>query len=283
MRIKYQLLPKLQNLTHKEMDFFLFIARFQDIYGFVPGVHNRNVCKRAGMCKQTFYVAMRSLERKGIISCRKNPQHDYDIWILDNDFSYPGAFREGYINLHRQVFRQKYFLKLKANEKYLLMELLKRTHENSSSYQVGTQKFYKTFCEMLGVTKRVIRAYLHSLRKFFSVGIKNGKYFITYLHSVFNREEKKGVEEQEFEHYVAVQCRRAKLAYTAEALAGTARLIKQYRRIAWPDGSPAEQTRMGKEMLGECIRVSAQNGFVELIERYIHRLLKERLTSPALF
>lgn len=277
MRIKYQLLPKLKNLTHKEMDFFLFIVRYQDLYGFVPGVHNRDVCRRAGMCKQTFYTVMRSLEEKGIISCSKTLQHDYDILILDNDFSYPEAFREGYINLHRQVFRQKRFLKLRSNEKYMLMELLKRTHENSSSYQVGTQKFYQIFCEKLGVTKRVIRAYLHSLRQFFSVGIKDGKYFITYLHSVFRQEERKGVEEQEFEHFVKVQCRRAKLSYTEAALEGTARLIKQYRRLAWPDGSPAEQTRKGKDLLGSCIRVSARQGCPELLERYIHRLVNDTL------
>ena len=279
MRIKYSKLKQLQNLTNKEMDLFLYLARYQDLYGFVLGVHNRDVCRRAGMCKQTFYTVMRALAEKGIISYRKTQQHDYDILILDNDFSYPEAFREGYVNLHRQVFRQKRFLKLRSNEKYMLMELLKRTHENSSSYQVGTQKFYQIFCEKLGVTKRVIRAYLHSLRQFFSVGIKDGKYFITYLHSVFQQEERKGVEEQEFEHYVEVQCRRTKLSYTEAALKGTAMLIKQYRRRVLPNGSQAEQTRKGKDLLGACIQTSAKQGCLELLERYIHRLMNDALTQ----
>ena len=57
---------------------------------------------------------------------------------------------------------------------------------------MGTQKFYEVFTKLLHVTKRVIRCYLHSLRRFFSVGIKDGLYYITLLHSVFAQEEEKG-------------------------------------------------------------------------------------------
>lgn len=143
MRIKYSKLPMLRNLTNKEMDFFLYIARYQDLAGNVPGVHNQDVCKHTGMCKQSFYTVLRSLQKKGIIEYRKCSEIDYDIHIVDNDFSYDGAFQEGYINLHRKVFHRERFKKLKANEKYLLFELLKRTHENRSSFRIGTQKFYE--------------------------------------------------------------------------------------------------------------------------------------------
>ena len=145
MRIKYSKLPMLRNLTNKEMDFFLYIARYQDLAGNVPGVHNQDVCKHTGMCKQSFYTVLRSLQKKGIIEYRKCSEIDYDIHIVDNDFSYDGAFQEGYINLHREVFHLERFKKLKANEKYLLFELLKRTHENRSSFRIGTQKFYENW------------------------------------------------------------------------------------------------------------------------------------------
>ena len=106
---------------------------------------------------------------------------DYDIIILDNDFSYPSSYQEGYVNLNRKVFSSPGFKKLRAKEKALLLLLLQRTHENRSSYQIGTKKFYEKYMALLGVTKHVLRGYLHSLKKFFSIGVKDGKYFITFL------------------------------------------------------------------------------------------------------
>lgn len=275
MRIKYSMLPKLQNLTNREMDFLLYIARYQDLAGNVPGVHNKDVCKHTGMCKQSFYTVMRSLEEKKIIKSVKRSEIDYDILILDNDFSYTGAFQEGYVNLHRQIFHQKQFKTLKSNEKYLLMELLKRTHENSSSFQIRTKKLYEVFTKLLGVTERVIRYYLRSLRKFFSIGIKKGKYYITYLHSVFQTKEKKGVEEQEFEYFVKVQCRRRKIKYTETELGLTAALLKQYRPEVIRQGGDINYL---KQILARCIQMS---GVRLLNGKYIHKLVRSALLDSA--
>lgn len=181
MRIKYSMLPKLQNLTNREMDFLLYIARYQDLAGNVPGVHNKDVCKHTGMCKQSFYTVMRSLEEKKIIKSVKRSEIDYDILILDNDFSYTGAFQEGYVNLHRQIFHQKQFKTLKSNEKYLLMELLKRTHENSSSFQIRTKKLYEVFTKLLGV----IRTCHKVLPAFFTEILFNWDKKREVLHNIF--------------------------------------------------------------------------------------------------
>lgn len=45
MKIKNAKLPELRNLTNKEMDFFLYLVRRQDLRGYVYGVHNQAVCK----------------------------------------------------------------------------------------------------------------------------------------------------------------------------------------------------------------------------------------------
>lgn len=276
MRIKYSLLPKLRNLSNREMDFFLSIARYQDITGKVPGVHNKDICRKTGMCKQSFYTVMRSLQHKGIITAVSTGNADYDIQIRNNDFSYEGAFREGYVNLHRQVFHSRAFQKLKANEKYLLFEFLKRTHENSSSYHVGTKNFYHIFTEMLGVTKRVVRYYLHSLRHFFSVGIKDGQYWITYKRSLFSAVEEKGVEEQEFEYFVEVNCRRHKLEYSQGSLHDTAWLLKQYRIRYRDNGEPLARL---KNDLAACIQRSAEKGSKLLNAAHVHVLLKETMET----
>ncbi|WP_346663755.1 hypothetical protein [uncultured Merdimonas sp.] len=270
VRIKYSKLSQLKNLTNREMDLFLYLARYQNLAGQVVGVHNRAVCRSTGMCKQSFYTSLYSLAEKGVISYAKNTEIDYDVQITDNDFSYPEAFREGYVNLHRAVFHQDIFKKLKANEKYMLFEFLKRTHENSSSYKVRTYRFYDIFTELLGVTGRVIRCYLHTLRHFFSVGIKNGIYYITYKHSVFHRKEKKGVEDTEFQYFVEVQCRRERIReWKEEEVANTSWLLKQYR--------PVVQLQELKQLLKEAVHKSVTGVEADcrtLNSRYIHTILK---------
>ena len=115
MKIKYALLDKLNSLTNKEVDFILYVARYQDDYGCIRGMYYRDVCKNADMCKQTFYDTLRSLQAQGIITYSRVNQ-DYDITILDNDFSYPGAYHEA-ISMYPTVISSRRFHELKAKEK----------------------------------------------------------------------------------------------------------------------------------------------------------------------
>lgn len=276
MRVKYKLLDRIKNVTSTEMDFFLYIARKQDIKGCVTGVHNQDVCRHTGMCKQSFYTAMRGLEKKGVIQCRKASEMDYDIRILDNDFSYEGAFREGYIDLQRRIFHRKSFQRLKAKEKWLLMYFLHITHENSSSYRIGTKTFYNKFTKLLGVTKRVIRSYLQMMRAFFSIGIVKGNYYITYRRSVFEPRENLGVEQVEHENFVEAQIRRNKIRKVSTYnFLETVKLIKQYRQIASGDGEDIYN------ILAVCIRSSVQEKKHPkdrtLNVKYIHKLVRKEL------
>lgn len=279
MRIKYRLLPRLKNLTTVEMDFFLYIAKYQRRNGLVCGVHNQEVCRCTGMCKQSFYTAMRGLQQKGIIRVWKNSDIDYDILILDNDFSDPSSFEkgcEGYIDLHRKVFHKKRFKNLKAKEKWMLLYFLHCTHDNSSSYRIRTENFYKKFCELLGVTKRMVRSYLHSLRYFFSVGIVKGLYYITYKRSIFSEKQKTGQEQQEHEFFTAALLRRCKIKNaTKREREETAKLIKQYRETA---------DRIGCnifEVLEQAVRNSIPDGVRpkdrKLHYKYIHKLVRKTL------
>lgn len=276
MRIKYCLLEKMANLTRSEMDLLLYIATKQDLSGFVPGVHNQDVVRTTGMCKQSFYTSMRGLEKKGLIRIFRATNFDYDITILDNDFSYEGAFHEGYVNLQRKVFHTKKFRSLKAREKFMLMYFLKITHENSSSYRIGTQMFYNKFAATLRVTKRVVRYYLHALRDFFSVGIKNGIYYITYRHSVFQSVIDVGTEAMEHENFIQVCCRRNRIRRaSSKQIQDTARLIKQYRK-------EAERQRYSiYEVLKLAIRQAAQEKERPkdriLNPKYIHMLTRNML------
>lgn len=280
MRIKYTLLDRMKNLTSTEMDFLLYIARKQDLRGHVVGVHNQDVCRNTGMCKQSFYTAMRGLEKKGVIRAVKASEIDYDVTILDNDCmdKETGKFYcpEGYINLQRSIFRQKRFRQLKAKEKWMLMYFLHITHENSASYRIGTSTFYEKFTKLLGVTGRVIRSYLHQLREFFSIGIIKGIYFITYRHSVFEPKDEIGTERCCHENFVQAAARRNRIRkVTGQDIRDTAELVKQYRQ---------EADRRGYEIfevLQLCIQQSVKDQIHpkdrRLQDRYIHKLVRKAL------
>ena len=275
MRIKYSLLDKLKNLKSTEMNFLLYIATKQDMRGFVAGVHNQDVCRHTGMCKQSFYNSMRSLEKKKIITVYRNSDIDYDILINDNDFSYQDSFREGYIDLQRSIFHKKQFKQLKAGEKWLLMYFLHITHENSGSYRIGTRTFYNKFMALLGVTGRVIRAYLHSLRRFFSIGIVKKNYYITYRHSVFNQKEAVGADRACHEHFVRAQARRNKIRPGREEVQETAKLITQYRETA--AGVGYDMFQVLADAIKGSIHKKERPKERRLQYKYIHKLIRQTL------
>lgn len=279
MKIKYSLLSKMlesqshNRLTNKEISFFMEIAQYQDDCGRIEGIYYRNICKDVQMCKQTFYSTLRSLKKKGFITYeREISGSDYNIQILDNDFSYPESYREGYINVSRKVFHTRPFRQLKGQEKLLLLQFMKITHSSSSSYQIGTDKFYNKYMQLMGVTKRVLRGYLHSLKKFFAIGVKEGKYFISYLRSVFHERTERSETDTYMGHMVGVSCRRAKIKrLSRETQKDLISLLKQYRQEA------REQGKDIFKIIEKCIRFSVQQGAQELNGKYIHRLVRSAL------
>lgn len=271
MQIKYSILNRLKNLSSVEMDFLLYVARFQNLKGCIIGVHHKDVEQGAGICKQSFYSAMRGLEDKGVIRVEKNARTDWDITILDNDFSYEEAWNEGYVNLYRKVFRTNKFLKLKVREKWMLMYFMKITHDNGHSYRIRTKNFYKKFAEELKVTKRVIRSYLHSLRHFFSVGIIKGLYYITYKHSIFEPRLSEGLEKTWMEKFVIESCRRFHLSYNKQEIKDTAYLLKQYR---WK-----YEDDQGTVPLGKAIQANALLPEKTLNVKYVHKVLLNLLNE----
>ena len=268
MKIKYSLLDRLCDLTNKEVDFLIHIAHYQDETGFIRGIYYRDVCAACGMCKQTFYVVMRSLEAKGIIKVRKAEQ-DYDILILDNDFSYAGSYNEGYINVSRAVFDSEKFKRLRAKEKILMLHFMKMTHENAKSYQIRTENFYRKYTELLKVTKKALRGYLHSLKMFFSIGKKEGKYFITFLARVFKARRIESETNQYIGHRMRTSCRRNKYKNVeSSVIDDMVELAKQYRPYA------REQEYDIFDIISNCLeRTRGRN----LNIKYLHRLIRVSL------
>ena len=158
----------------------------------------------------------------------------------------------------------------------MLLEFLKCTYEGLGSIRMGVKRLYEKFTKLLGVTQRSIREYLHSLRKFFSIGIKDGKYYITYLHSVFRDDGEKAEDTWNYEHLVKKECWRNHIAYDETSLKETAFLVKQYRQL----GGGAKALI---KIVMLCIQKSVEG--VECRDRtlqykYIHKLVKRCLDLP---
>lgn len=274
MKIKYALLKKWceKKLTNKEIIFLLHIARFQDDFGRVFGIYYRDVCNECRMSIQTFYDVLYSLNNKGIITYNR-VRDDYDIVILENDMSYNGAYQEGYVNVSRKIFIEEKFRKLRANEKLLLLLFMSATHEDRRIHQIGISKFYKNYTSLLGVTKNILRTYLHSLKAFFGIWRKDGKYFIAFQPKKFKFERSVSETDQHLGHVVRVNCRRSKIKEINErSFKDTIHIIKQYRKEA------RQQGKNILELIGECIANSVQNmKNRNLNEKYVHKLMRQQL------
>lgn len=98
-KISVEVLEKMmkKRLTKREVDFVLYVGRFQNEYGMAHGIYYRDLCKEVGLSFQGFYDCMRALQRKGIIEFQKRTYFDYDIEILDNSFAGNENYGRGYV------------------------------------------------------------------------------------------------------------------------------------------------------------------------------------------
>lgn len=280
MKIKYCIISKLNTLSAKEMDLFFFIVKREDQYtGCAEGIHYREAMEETGMCKQSFYNALKGLVEKGVITVTRASDIDYDICIIDNAIPDDKARKQGYVKLKRKAFQRKEFWALKAHEKYLLLEFLKGTHENGHSIKIGVKKFYEKWKKILNVGTRVLRGYLHNLRKFFSIGIKDGNYYITYLHSVFEDDiSGKSEERQHFEHMIRKECRRNHALAEEGQISDTADLVFQYRKYLEQRTRTSEMLKILMPCIGKSVE-GIQRKKRKLNAKYVHKLVRKTMLN----
>lgn len=214
-------------ITSKEIDFLIYISRFQDESGRVEGVHYKDVCDTIHISYQAFYDIKNSLIEKGFISAEKTNRIDHDITIIGNSFKNVEEF-ESYINTNYDIFYDEKFLAMKAGSKLLAMEMMKRTFAGQGSTVIGKEKFYESFCKMFQVSKRVLRHYLMQIKKFFNIDLKDGKYYIKSPTEMYQRHTM--TENERYgKHKVRMICRRKRMDLTDDkAIADTAGLAAQY-------------------------------------------------------
>ena len=271
-----------EKLQSKEVDFLLYVSRFQDEEGKVCGIYYKDVCAQMRMSHQEFYNVKLSLEKKGFIRCEKSNWTDHDITILGNREE--DCLKEGYINTNHNIFYTKEFYRLKAGAKLLAMHLMKVSYAGKGYFQIGKAKFYdetKGYTKRFGVTKRVLRGYLMNLKGlFFSIGLKNGIYYIEPLKRIYRKMHEKSEQQRHEEHHVKSICRRAKIKQADEdAQRDIGTLFHQYKeRVKNISGS---MMGLVEQAVMRCLEVINKENRTqsrrELKASLVHKLLREEI------
>ena len=220
-----------QKCTSNEIDFLCYISMYQDITGRVTGVHYKDVCDATGMSIQGYYDTKASLEDKGFIVCEKCDYSDCDITIVGNAYTGERYNREGYINTNHNIFFCEEFRNLKAGAKLLAMKFMIITFSGKGYFEIGVKTFFDKqtgYQKRFGVSRRVMRSYLMSLKPLFSLGVKDGKYYIEPKRIIYRKAGAKEEAERYREKGVEVVLRRSRIKDPGQGRSDLYKLFKQY-------------------------------------------------------
>ena len=283
MQLAYETLLKLNNVSRTEMNIFLQCVRYQDEEGQVVGAYYKYFMDLLGFkSKQTFYNVLRSLSEKKLLSYTQNVKGDYDIYVENQ--AYLHQEKPDYIDLNKVIFQSKEFFRLKAHEKYMLLDLMRSTALNKGIRVIRVEEFYQKYCKALQVSKRIIQIYLHTLRKYFSVHIKDGKYYIKFLGGKLFEKPKRAIKgkrstyisnntavDQQREYIGTVLLRRKQLARKRQEDAlELGKLMYQYRSII---------REMGRDVLSVFSTVLHDHAEESTLFdiKYFHKMLRQAL------
>lgn len=251
-RLSIKILEKMfrEKLTRCETGFLLCASRYQDKKGHVKGLYYKEISGEMNCSFPMFYAAMRSLEEKGFISCEKKDATDYDITILGNDYETSDLYKDDtenfrnnpYINTRHDIFYSKEFYKLKPGAQLMAMDFMGVTRINKGQYKIKVENFFSKYQKLLRVKKRTLKAYLTQLQEFFSIGSKDGMYWIRAKAKVYRNSGNTEIEDYN-EQQIRMTCRRNKIQTgSQEEIQDVSRLIKQYGRKCIGVGRDALQT-----------------------------------------
>lgn len=204
-----------KDLTGKEIDFLIILSFFQDKRGIIRGVHYRRMMELGKMSAQTFYDCKKSLCDKGIIES-VGVRGDYDITFIGNDFTRftQEDYNNGnvrYLSTATQLFRDCNFRRLKPKQKLLIMDLyniqMAGAPNGVGSFQIKRENFFKKYANVrmpdgtmnqgvLDITVRTLQKYLKMLRLYFSICLKDGKYYFTLRKAFAKRAESQRTEKE---------------------------------------------------------------------------------------
>lgn len=261
-------------LNNGAVRLLLFVAMRADESGMAQGIYYKEFSEKTGMCNQSFYNAKETLIHLGFIKEYKRDNKDIDILLLDNKFITREDYKKGYIDLNRNILTEnKDFWKLTDNAIIMSLDFLKNALAAvNGSYRIKKKKLYENYKDYFKVSSGRICSYLRELKKFFSIGTKDG---ITYIKPrVEMLEHNKTAAKQQREHQAKMIIRRTTAVASGTVMNDLMDLISQYINEA------LEQSKNIVMLLQECVRRSLGKlkGQERIINApYVHKLIRREL------
>lgn len=200
MRLKIKNLNRLinENITDSEISLYLYLTQRIDFKGIITDVKMNEVTNICDFSKQTFYNALRSLEKKDFIMIQKNRHIDYDIYIKNNQFESEKDTTDPYMNLHYDFLNQKEFHNLSKNIKLLLLRIFSMKNRTIKLTK-DSLKRYKCLYELdflkkyLDITQKVNGTYILKIKRKYKK-TANNIFHRSFRHRVKNLIKKIGLK-----------------------------------------------------------------------------------------
>lgn len=224
-----------KKITSKEIDVLFWIAKRQDAYGRTFGVKYHDVCTDTKISYQEFYNCIAGLENKTFIRVmNRNARQGWDIEILENIFASAQDDKKRYLNINKDFFYSHTFIKLKANEKKILLKILLQRPKNNKAFFLRID----TIINWIGTDNiQLIRSYIYKLKNFLEITISNktkGKKSLLIikpnykLESILNRASY-SIKSSYFKHKLICLCRQYRATYDAKTISDVLSLMNQYK------------------------------------------------------
>lgn len=161
------------SISSKEIDVLLWISLRQNQFGLVNNVKYYDICNDINISHQEFYNSIYNLVAyKYLTVTSRSRKYGWDIKILNNIFLDEDDDKQRYLTINRKFLYEESFLKLRSNEKKLILKIL--IEKNPS------KKFFlnfETIKKWISIdNSQLIKSYIRSLNKFFNLHIsKNNK------------------------------------------------------------------------------------------------------------
>lgn len=185
MKLSLEIMKRIFNkATAKEIDFLLYVMRFQDNMGVIKGITSAEVCQTIGVHKSKFYDIIVKLEAKGLIRVFWNEKRHgfWTISVIDNFFVEKESYKKGYINLNTKFLWSDKFLNLTKAEKVICLKILALYRENRKKIPLRLQ----TLMDWTGTTMQSVKKYIFSIKAIFKDILLTGGIVTINLSSCFD-------------------------------------------------------------------------------------------------
>ena len=116
----------LKGLTNIEIDLLFLLAHKQNAFGQVRDLYYLDCINVLNISHESFYNAVEGLVNKGFVYANSNGSDGYwHFTIIDNIFLNEEHDKKGYLDMNLEVFYSEEFKALKANEKRLVIKLIR--------------------------------------------------------------------------------------------------------------------------------------------------------------